>query len=75
MPPAIIAFLESNNYESAIRNAISLGGDADTEACIAGGIAEAYYKEIPKHISDFCDRKIDYTLKKVILDFKQRYGF
>ncbi|MBR2488996.1 MAG: ADP-ribosylglycohydrolase family protein [Clostridia bacterium] len=75
VPPAIIAFLESNNYESAIRNAISLGGDADTEACIAGGIAEAYYKEIPKHISDFCDRKIDYTLKKVILDFKQRYGF
>lgn len=73
VPPAIIAFLESNDYESAIRNAISLGGDADTEACIAGGIAEAYYKSIPKHISDFCDRKIDYTLKKVVLDFKDKY--
>ena len=73
MPPAIIAFLDSTDYESAIRNAISLGGDADTEACIAGGIAEAYYKEIPKHISDFCYRKIDYTLKKVVLDFKDKY--
>lgn len=46
------------------------GGDADTEACIAGGIAEAYYKVIPKHIADFCDRKIDHILKKVVLDFK-----
>ncbi len=73
VPPAIIAFLESNDYESAIRNAISLGGDADTEACIAGGIAEAYYREIPENISDFCDRKIDYTLKKVIWDFKDKY--
>ena len=73
VPPAIIAFLDSTDYESAIRNAVSLGGDADTEACIAGGIAEAYYKEIPKHISDFCDRKIDYTLKKVVLDFKDKY--
>ena len=73
VPPAIIAFLDSTDYESAIRNAVSLGGDADTEACIAGGIAEAYYKEIPKHISDFCDRKMDYILKKVVLDFKDKY--
>ena len=73
VPPAIIAFLDSTDYESAIRNAVSLSGDADTEACIAGGIAEAYYKEIPKHISDFCGRKIDYTLKKVVLDFKDKY--
>lgn len=73
VPPAIIAFLDSIDYESAIRNAVSLGGDADTEACIAGGIAEAYYREIPKHISDFCERKIDYTLKKVVLDFKDKY--
>ena len=50
-----------------------LGDLRDHQACIAGGIAEAYYKEIPKHISDFCDRKIDYTLKKVVLDFKDKY--
>lgn len=42
-PEAIIAFLDSTDYESAIRLAVSLGGDADTQACIAGGIAEAFY--------------------------------
>ena len=53
VPPAIIAFLESNDYESAVRNAVSLGGDADTQACIAGGIAEAFYRDIPEHIKGF----------------------
>ena len=40
---AIIAFLESNSFEDALRNAVSLGGDSDTLACITGGIAEAFY--------------------------------
>ena len=48
VPEAIICFLESNDVESAIRNAVSLGGDADTQACIAGAIAGAYYGNIPK---------------------------
>ena len=43
MPEAIIAFLESNSFEDALRNAVSLGGDSDTLACITGGIAEAFY--------------------------------
>jgi len=43
VPEAIIAFLESDSYEDAVRNAVSLGGDSDTLACITGGIAEAYY--------------------------------
>ncbi|MCR4849585.1 MAG: ADP-ribosylglycohydrolase family protein [Bacteroidales bacterium] len=43
VPEAIIAFLDSTDYESSIRLAVSLGGDADTQACIAGGIAEAFY--------------------------------
>ena len=73
VPPAIIAFLESTDYESAIRNAISLGGDADTQACIAGGIAEAYYKEIPEHIKRFCDGRIDSAIKSVVREFKQKY--
>ena len=73
VPPAIIAFLESTNYESAIRNAISLGGDADTQACIAGGIAEAYYKEIPEHIKHFCDDKIDSSIKSVVKEFNRKY--
>jgi len=48
VPEAIVAFLDSRNVEHAIRLAISLGGDADTQAAIAGGIAHAYYK----HVSD-----------------------
>ena len=43
VPEAIIAFLESNSFEDALRNAVSLGGDSDTLACITGGIAEAFY--------------------------------
>ena len=74
VPPAIIAFLESHDYESAVRNAVSFGGDADTEACIAGGIAEAFYREIPKHISDFCDKRIDGSLKQVFFEFKNKYS-
>lgn len=50
VPPAIISFLESSDYESAIRRAISLGGDSDTLACITGGIAEAFYKDIPEYM-------------------------
>ncbi|MEZ4829284.1 MAG: ADP-ribosylglycohydrolase family protein [Bacteroidia bacterium] len=53
VPPAIQAFLESSDYESAIRLAISLGGDSDTLACITGGLAAAYYRHIPQEILDF----------------------
>ena len=48
VPEALIAFLEADNFEQAIRNAISLGGDADTVACITGGVAEAYFKQLPE---------------------------
>jgi len=50
VPQAITAFLESNDYEDAIRNAISLGGDSDTIGCITGGIAHAFYREVPDFI-------------------------
>ncbi len=72
VPPAIIAFLESNDYESAVRAAVSLGGDADTQACIAGGIAEAFYKEVPEHIKRFCDLRIDHSIKSVVREFCER---
>lgn len=52
MPGALVAFLESKDFESSIRLAISLARDADTLACINGGIAEAYYKEIPTWMKD-----------------------
>lgn len=50
VPEAIIAFLESHDVEHAIRLAISIGGDSDTIACITGGIAEAFYGEVPEPI-------------------------
>lgn len=50
VPQAIIAFLDSANYEDAVRLAVSLGGDSDTQACIAGAIAQAYYRQIPQAI-------------------------
>lgn len=52
VPEAILAFLESTDYEDAIRNAISIGGDSDTIACMCGAIAEAHYKIIPVDIVD-----------------------
>lgn len=69
VPPAIVAFLDSSDYESAVRNAVSLGGDADTMACIAGGIAEAFYHSIPEHIRKFCDSRLDHTIKSVVNEF------
>ncbi len=54
VPQAIIAFLESNDFEDCIRNAISIGGDSDTIACMSGGIAQAYYKQIPDWIYKKC---------------------
>ncbi len=51
VPETILAFLESESFEDAVRNAVSLGGDSDTLACITGGIAQAFYKEIPDKIA------------------------
>lgn len=69
VPESIIAFLESTDYENAIRLAISLGGDADTMAAIAGGIAEAYYKEIPSYIVD----EVQKRLPQEFIDVMQRF--
>lgn len=50
VPPAFIAFFESEDYESAVRNAVSLGGEADSLACISGALAEAFYGPLPEEI-------------------------
>lgn len=50
VPEAVIAFLDAGDYEDAVRNAVSLGGDSDTLACIAGAIAEAYYGRVGQDI-------------------------
>ena len=75
VPEAITAFLESVDYEDAVRKAISLGGDSDTLACIAGGIAQAYYQLIPDYIIRETRLRLDGDLTKVIDDFAARYCF
>ncbi len=74
VPQSIIAFLESNDYEDAIRNAISLGGDADTMACIAGGIAEAFYGGVPEDIRAQAFDRLDEPLRVVAAEFMEKYG-
>ena len=69
VPQAIIAFLESEDFEDAIRNSISLGGDADTQACITGSLAEAYYKDIPDEIASFVKWRIEDDLLAVMHQF------
>jgi ADP-ribosylglycohydrolase len=74
VPEAIIAFLDSSSFEDALRNAISLGGDSDTQACIAGGIAEAYYQDIPLDILRQVKERLSADLWEKTLEFYQRYG-
>jgi ADP-ribosylglycohydrolase len=74
VPESIIAFMESSDYEDAVRKAISLGGDSDTMACIAGGIAQAYYKVIPRYIIDKIEEILDNKLLQIIDKFIERYG-
>jgi ADP-ribosylglycohydrolase len=74
VPESIIAFIESDSVEAAIRQAISLGGDADTMACIAGGIAHAYYREIPESITAKVRQKLPDEFLTVIDEFNLRYN-
>jgi len=74
VPQSIMAFLESYDYEDAVHNAISLGGDADTMACIAGGIAEAYYGGVPKAIGDKVLDLLDGRLRGVVDEFTDRFA-
>jgi len=74
VPEAIIAFLEGKDYEDTVRKAISLGGDADTLACMAGGIAEAYYKKIPVHIVRRARKILDKELLAIVDEFNDRFG-
>jgi len=74
VPQAIIAFLESNDYEDAVRKAVSLGGDSDTLACMTGGIAQAYYKEIPEYIIEKLRKSLDDDMLTIVDEFNARYG-
>ena len=70
----MVALFESDSYEDAIRNAISLGGDADTLACITGGVAEAYYGGVPRELVARVMPLLDEQLVSVIRRFCERFG-
>ena len=72
VPESIISFLEAEDFEDAIRNAISLGGDADTLAAITGSIASAYW-DIPMHIIDEAANRLDGFLLDAFLDFEEKF--
>jgi len=74
VPEAIIAFLESDSFEDAIRSAVSLGGDSDTQACIAGAIAEAYYGGVPGDVAAEVVERLDVNLAATVSAFTGRFG-
>jgi len=74
VPEAIISFLESENFEDAIRRAISLGGDSDTLACMTGGIAQAYYKKLPPDIASNVRERLPNEFLSIVDEFNEHYG-
>jgi ADP-ribosylglycohydrolase len=74
VPQAITAFLESHDFEDAVRKAVSIGGDSDTIACIAGGIAQAFYQGVPGPIVRKVFEILDDPLTRVVGEFATRYG-
>jgi ADP-ribosylglycohydrolase len=74
VPQAVIVFLESADFENAIRLAVSLGGDSDTLACITGGIAEAFYGYVPDEIADKVKAYLSADMLRVVEEFSWRWG-
>ena len=74
VPQAIRAFLESEGFEDAVRRAISIGGDSDTIACMAGGIAQAFYGGVPEEIAHRVYEILDKPLADVTRKFTDSFG-
>lgn len=74
VPQAIRSFLDAEDFEDVVRNAVSLGGDADTLACIAGGIAHAFYGALPETITHAVYAILDPYLGDITRRFTERYG-
>jgi ADP-ribosylglycohydrolase len=75
VPQAIRVFLESENFEDAIRKAMYIGGDSDTIACITGGIAENFYGGVPQAIKENIFKILEPRLVSIIKKFYKKYGF
>ena len=73
VPEAITAFLEGADFEDVIRTAVSLGGDTDTIACIAGSMAEAFYG-VPEELKTECRRRLDENIIAVLDRFTEKIG-
>ncbi len=71
VPDAIIAYLDSHDFESAIRNAVSIGGDSDTIGAMAGAIAQAAY-DMPKALAGYCYGLLTPTLRHILDNFEQK---
>lgn len=71
VPEAIAAFLDSGNFEEAVRKAVWLGGDADTQAAIAGSIAEAFYGGVPDAIAKQALEYLDADLREDYLAWRK----
>ena len=74
VPGSIICFLDSTDFESAIRNAVSLGGDTDTMACMAGAIADAFYRDIPNAMVLATRGRLPPEFIDVIDRFSEKFG-
>ncbi len=74
VPESIVCFLEGKDFEETIRLAISMGGDTDTMAAIAGSIAEVYYGGIPTGIEEEVLNRLPKEMKDVLLVFRKKYG-
>lgn len=74
VPEAITAFLESASFEHAVRLAVSLGGDSDTMACIAGAIAEPFYGGVPDELWLPARSRLDNGLTTVVDAFCSKFG-
>ena len=73
VPPAIVCYLDAQDYEDAVRNAVSLGGDSDTLACIAGGIAEAGFGGVPEQIRREVEARLPEELLQTVIEFRQEF--
>ena len=70
LPPAVTAFLEGNDFEDVVRTAVSLGGDSDTLACIAGAMAEAFYG-VPDRLITECRARLPEDMLQVVDRFNR----
>ena len=70
VPQAITAFLESTDFEDALRTAVSLGGDSDTLAAITGSIAEAFYG-VPEELRQECRQRLPPELAEILIEWEK----